>query len=78
MTTPILTERQRQAATMLAYGMTYEQIAAEMGVSVRTATKYLSDGRERMEERLQRIIPNSVALIALAITLGEIEIDINT
>jgi hypothetical protein len=48
-----------------------------MGVSVRTATKYLSDGRERMEERLQRIIPNSVALIALAVTLGEIEIDIS-
>jgi hypothetical protein len=29
-----------------------------------------------MEERLQRIIPNSVALIAIAVTLGEIEIEV--
>jgi DNA-binding NarL/FixJ family response regulator len=76
MTTPILTERQRQVVTMYAYGMTYEQIAAEMGVSERTATKHIGEARARMEERLECIIPNAVALIAFAITLGEIEIEV--
>ena len=78
MTTPMLTDRQREALTLMAYGLTYDQIAIEMGISTRTAAKYSGDARERMEERLQRIIPNTNALIALAITLGEIEIDIDT
>jgi len=76
MTTPMLTDRQREALTLMAYGLTYDQIGIEMGISTRTATKYAGDARERMEERLQRIIPNTTAMIALAITLGEIEIEV--
>ena len=40
--TPVLTPREKEVATLAALGLTNEEIAKELGISVKTAKAHLS------------------------------------
>ena len=74
MTDQILTPRQREVITMVANGYTQAQIGRELHISKRTVYYYVTEARERIAQRLERVIPNTIAMVALAVKLGEIEV----
>ena len=76
MTNTILTPRQREVVTMVANGYTRKEIGRELHISKRTVYHYVVEARERIAQRLDVVIPNTNAMIALAVKLGEIEIEV--
>lgn len=45
---PVLTNRERQCLTWLAVGLRSQEMAEEMGISVKTVEKHIASGRKRL------------------------------
>ena len=55
-------------------GYTQAQIGRELHISQRTVYYYIVEARERIAQRLERVIPNTIAMVAWAVKLGDVEV----